>query len=97
MTSVLDREVSAEMVHMSFVDATQESAIDFHHFPAARRSLLPEDMGSGMAWGDYDGDGTFTDVPEQAGVDEWITAVRWGWRFVTTKRMVILTCSSRIG
>jgi hypothetical protein len=35
----------------------QKAGIDFHHFPARRSSLLPEDMGSGLAWGDYDNDG----------------------------------------
>ena len=36
---------------------TAASGIVFEHFPATRQSLLPEDMGSGLAWGDYDGDG----------------------------------------
>ena len=29
----------------------------FAHFSGRRSSQLPEDMGSGLAWGDYDGDG----------------------------------------
>ena len=57
LTSVLKRDISAEMVRFQFEDCTQEAGIDFHHFPAQRQSLLPEDMGSGLAWGDYDGDG----------------------------------------
>lgn len=52
LTSVLDWELPAEMVRISFVDATEESGINFQHFPSQRRSLLPEDMGSGLAWGD---------------------------------------------
>ncbi|HJN08976.1 MAG TPA: CRTAC1 family protein [Pirellulaceae bacterium] len=57
LTSVLDRDISPEMVRFSFDDVTKETGIRFRHFPATRQSLLPEDMGSGLAWGDYDGDG----------------------------------------
>jgi hypothetical protein len=31
--------------------------LPFSHFSNVRQSLLPEDMGSGLAWGDYDNDG----------------------------------------
>lgn len=57
LTSILNREIAPEMVRFTFADVTQESGIDFQHFPATRHSLLPEDMGSGLAWGDYDDDG----------------------------------------
>jgi len=57
LTSILDREVSEEMVHFSFEDVTDALGIEFTHFPDTRNSLLPEDMGSGLAWGDYDNDG----------------------------------------
>ena len=57
LTSALDRQIASEMVRFSFEDVSQETGIRFQHFPATRHSLLPEDMGSGMAWGDYDGDG----------------------------------------
>jgi hypothetical protein len=57
LTSVLSREVTADMVRLRFRDVTAGSGIRFRHFPDARRSLLPEDMGSGLAFGDYDGDG----------------------------------------
>jgi len=57
LTSVLEREVSEEMVQFRFEDNTKALGIDFIHFPDTRRSLLPEDMGSGVAWGDYDDDG----------------------------------------
>jgi len=40
-----------------FREVALESGIAFRHFPAERSSQLPEDMGSGAAWGDYDGDG----------------------------------------
>ena len=57
LTSILDRDVSSDMARFTFADATKTTGIDFTHFPATRRSLLPEDMGSGLAWGDYDSDG----------------------------------------
>jgi hypothetical protein len=57
LTDTLKREVPADLVRLSFADVTQESGLQFHHFPAERRSLLPEDMGSGLAWGDLDDDG----------------------------------------
>jgi len=57
LTSILEREVDDKMKKFSFVDKTEKSGIHFKHFPTTRQSLLPEDMGSGMAWGDYDNDG----------------------------------------
>ncbi len=53
LTSVLDRTVDQEMVTLRF-DAHH---LNFPHFSSTRKSLLPEDMGSGLAWGDYDNDG----------------------------------------
>jgi enediyne biosynthesis protein E4 len=41
-----------------FVDATAEAGIDFQHFDSATANhLIPEVMGSGIAWIDYDADG----------------------------------------
>lgn len=57
LTSVLSREVTDDMVSFSFEDARVGAGIDFRHFPATRGSRLPEDMGSGLSWGDYDNDG----------------------------------------
>jgi hypothetical protein len=57
LTSVLSREVAAGKVRFRFEDARHSAGIDFVHFPDRRRSMLPEDMGSGLAWGDYDDDG----------------------------------------
>ena len=57
LTSVLDRTVTTGPAPFSFEDVREKSGIDFQHFPASRNSLLPEDMGSGLAWGDYDNDG----------------------------------------
>lgn len=41
----------------SFKESALSSGIQFHHFPFDRSSLIVEDMGSGLAWGDYDNDG----------------------------------------
>lgn len=41
-----------------FTDVTKEAGLaSFRQFAGGRTSQLPEDMGSGLAWGDYDGDG----------------------------------------
>lgn len=41
-----------------FTDVTREAGlIGFRQFMGARTSQLPEDMGSGLAWGDFDNDG----------------------------------------
>ncbi len=41
----------------SFRDVTSDSGLHFVHSVGPRHRLLPEDMGSGLAWGDYDNDG----------------------------------------
>jgi tetratricopeptide (TPR) repeat protein len=41
-----------------FTDVTEEAGLaGFRSFAGARTSQLPEDMGSGAAWGDFDNDG----------------------------------------
>jgi hypothetical protein len=57
LTSTLSRHVTPDMVRFKFQDLSRAAGITFHHFPSPRQSLLPEDMGSGLAWGDYDNDG----------------------------------------
>ncbi|MAE60779.1 MAG: hypothetical protein CMJ49_05410 [Planctomycetaceae bacterium] len=57
LTSRHDRQLTTDMVRIQLEDATTAAGINFQHFPDTRRSVLPEDMGSGLAWGDYDGDG----------------------------------------
>ena len=42
---------------VKFRDVTTQSGIAFTHFHGTRSTQLPEDMGSGAAWGDYDNDG----------------------------------------
>jgi len=57
VTSVLTRAALMTEVSIRFEDVTEQVGVRFRHFPATRASLLPEDMGSGVAVGDYDGDG----------------------------------------
>ena len=57
LTAILTREFTEQASPFRFQDVTQDMGIDFHHFPVERASLLPEDMGSGVAAGDFDGDG----------------------------------------
>ncbi|MBI4462444.1 MAG: CRTAC1 family protein [Acidobacteria bacterium] len=104
ITSELSRNIPPDYPRVRFTNVAEEAGIRFQHFPGKRTTQLPEDMGSGAAWGDYDddgdpdlyvcdiaapltatpdqlaaspggnrlyrnnGDGTFTDVTEQAGV-----------------------------
>lgn len=42
---------------LRFEDVAPEVGIRMLHGPGARARLLTEDTGSGLAWGDYDGDG----------------------------------------
>ncbi len=58
---ILARGLPAGAPSTHFTDATTRAGIGFHHFPLERSRLLPEDMGSGLAWGDCDGDG-FADL-----------------------------------
>jgi len=55
--STLDRDLPADYPRVQFRDVTREAGITFRHFDGVRSSQLPEDMGSGAAWGDYDNDG----------------------------------------
>ena len=57
LTSELDRPLPGDYPHVSFADVTQEAGITFRHFTSDRTSQLPEDTGSGAAWGDFDNDG----------------------------------------
>ncbi|MEW6749709.1 MAG: CRTAC1 family protein [Candidatus Latescibacterota bacterium] len=57
LTDELGRPLPADHPQVRFADVTAASGIAFRHFYGTRSSQLPEDMGSGAAWGDYDGDG----------------------------------------
>lgn len=59
ITRSLDRALPSDAPAVRFVDVTGNAGIVFHHFSGTRSTQLPEDMGSGAAWGDYDGDGDF--------------------------------------
>ncbi|MGB6000370.1 MAG: FG-GAP-like repeat-containing protein, partial [Thermoanaerobaculia bacterium] len=58
ITEKLSRNIPAEAPMPVFVDVTDEAGLaDFRSFSGDRTSQLPEDMGSGAAWGDFDNDG----------------------------------------
>jgi hypothetical protein len=57
LTSDLTRDLPSNYPKITFTDVTIESGIQFNHYSGERTIQLPEDMGSGAAWGDYDNDG----------------------------------------
>jgi len=58
ITQALARGLPPEAPLPRFTDVTEAAGLaEFVHFAGARTSQLPEDMGSGAAWGDYDNDG----------------------------------------
>ena len=57
LTADLDRSVPGDYPRITFTDVTDHSGITFRHFSGHRTTQLPEDMGSGAAWADYDNDG----------------------------------------
>jgi len=71
-----ERPLPPDYPRVTFTDVSDQAGIHFRHFPGVRSTQLPEDMGSGAAWGDYDNDGyadlyvvdvagPLTDTPEQ--------------------------------
>jgi enediyne biosynthesis protein E4 len=57
LTADLNRSIPQDYPRVSFIDVSREAGINFQHFYGQRSIQLPEDMGSGAAWGDYDNDG----------------------------------------
>lgn len=57
ITSGLARNLPPDYPRVVFTDVTRQAGIDFQHFSGTRSSQLPEDMGSGAGWADYDNDG----------------------------------------
>lgn len=57
ITRKLNRDIPDDYPQVLFRDVTSEVGIDFIHFNGRRSTQLPEDMGSGAAWGDYNNDG----------------------------------------
>jgi len=56
ITRSLDRSLESQSTGLRFTEVSEQAGIRFEHFPFRRTSQLPEDMGPGVAWGDYDGD-----------------------------------------
>jgi Flp pilus assembly protein TadD len=61
ITSELARDLPENYPRVTYTEVTRAAGIEFTHFSGRRSSQLPEDMGSGTAWGDYDNDG-WTDL-----------------------------------
>ncbi len=58
ITSSLVRNLPPDAPQPRLVDVTRDAGLsDFRNFVGARTSQLPEDMGPGLAWGDFDNDG----------------------------------------
>ncbi|MDP8244378.1 MAG: CRTAC1 family protein [Candidatus Hinthialibacter antarcticus] len=57
ITNVHLQESDNTAPEIQFDEVAEKSGIVFHHFPFERNSYIVEDMGAGLAWGDYDGDG----------------------------------------
>jgi hypothetical protein len=57
VTDKLARSLPADYPRVTFRDVSEDAGISFRHFSGHRTTQLPEDMGSGAAWGDYDRDG----------------------------------------
>lgn len=58
ITERLSKGLPANAPELRFTDVTEESGLgDFVTFAGPRTSQLPEDMGAGLAWGDFDDDG----------------------------------------
>ncbi|MFI5138135.1 MAG: CRTAC1 family protein [Sphingobacteriales bacterium] len=57
VTAELWKAVPKDHPDVTFTDITKRAGIRFTHFNGQRTTQLPEDMGSGAAWIDYDQDG----------------------------------------
>ena len=57
LTAELARTLPPDYPRVTFTDVTTSAGIRTDDPPWRRTSQLPEDMGSGAAWGDYDDDG----------------------------------------
>lgn len=57
LVDTLARNLPADLPALQFVDVTAAAGLNHVHFAATRTTRLPEDMGSGVAAGDVDGDG----------------------------------------
>ena len=58
ITSELARNLPADAPKPRFTDVTRAAGLgEFRNFAGARTSEMPEDIGPGLAWGDFDNDG----------------------------------------
>jgi len=57
VTAELWKAVPKNHPDITFTDITKRAGINFKHFYGQRTTQIPEDMGSGAAWIDYDQDG----------------------------------------
>ncbi len=57
VTSAFKNEASADAPPVMFQDVAKARGVIMRHGPGRRGRTLPEDTGSGIAWGDYDSDG----------------------------------------
>jgi enediyne biosynthesis protein E4 len=58
ITSALSKSLPPQAPKPNFTDVTQPAGLHaFLNFAGNRTSQLPEDMGPGLAWGDFDNDG----------------------------------------
>jgi hypothetical protein len=57
LTATLSRDAPEALPSIYFRNVADEAGIRFEHFAGERSSQLPEDMGSGAAWIDYNRDG----------------------------------------
>jgi enediyne biosynthesis protein E4 len=57
ITDELGRRLPPDYPRVTFTEVSAQAGINFQHFSGSRSTQLPEDMGSGAAWGDYNNDG----------------------------------------
>jgi enediyne biosynthesis protein E4 len=59
ITDSLGRSLPTDYPRVQFTDVTTAAGLVLQPASIDRSTQLPEDMGSGAAWGDYDGDGQY--------------------------------------
>ena len=87
--------VQAAVVSVTFKDVTKEAGIDFKHTNGGfGKKWLPETMGSGLAWIDFDNDG-YQDL-YLVNSREWTSGEKSGGKEIAQARAPCATkCSNR--